>query len=305
MTMNKKFTAYFALVLILAFIGYMIYDASSGPEKATLTAESPDTVIADSWMVDTTYKVTLGELTSVTVSPGGVIYLGGDTFLISLDSNLHPLWTTDPGQVVTALAVSGDTLFASTDQTIMLFSKNGEPITEWGPYEIKSYITSLAANSKLVAFADAGTKRVYILKKNGELYSMAGVTDDRFVIPSPYFDVALTEDLMYASNPGNHHLETWSLDGHKLSEFGESGIEPASFSGCCNPAHFILVPGGFVTAEKGLNRIKVLDGNGAFVEYVSADNHFIPSVPLDVAAAGGKIYAANKADSTLYIFRHK
>jgi len=304
--MNKKLTALFALLIILAFIGYMIYDASSGPGKAVDdSVTAPDTVIADSWMIDATYKVTLGELTSVTVSSDGVIYLGGDTFIESLDSSLHTLWTIHPDQEVTAMAVSGDTLYASTRETIMLFSKDGEPISEWGPYEVESIITSVSANSRLVAFADAGNKRVFILRKNGEMYSMAGQSGEGFVIPSPYFDVALSEDHMYAANTGNHRLETWSLEGRHESQFGEPGAAPGAFCGCCNPAHFNLVPGGFVIAEKGINRIKVLDETGVFVEFVSSDNNFKPSVPLDVAAAGSKIYAANKADSILYIFSRK
>jgi hypothetical protein len=303
--MNKKLTALFALIIILAFIGYMIYDASSGPKKADVTDEQPDTVIADSWMIDTAYKVTSGELTSVTASFDGVIFLGGDTFIESLDSSLHNLWIVNPGVRITALAVSGDTIYASTMETILLFSKDGKRISEWGPYESGSIITSVSANSGLVAFADAGNKMVYILKKNGELVSMAGLQGENFVIPSPYFDVALSEDHMYAANTGKHRLETWNHTGRYESQFGEPGTAPGSFCGCCNPAHFALVPEGFVTAEKGINRIKLLDRTGAFIEFVSNDNDFVPSVPLDVAAAGSKIYAANKADSTLYIFIHK
>jgi len=305
MKMNKKLTSFFAQIIILAFIGYMIYDASSGPKKADVAVNQTDTVIANSWMIDTTYKVTLGELNSVTVSPGGVIFIGGDTFIESLDSSLQTLWTINPENKVTALAVSGDTLYASTQETILLFSKDGKQISEWGPYELESIITSVSANSRLVAFADAGNKRVYILRKNGELYAMAGMTGEGFVIPSPYFDVALSEDHMYAANTGNHRLETWSLEGSYESQFGEPGTAPGAFCGCCNPAHFTLVPDGFIIAEKGINRIKVLDPTGAFVEFVSNDNNFVPSVPLDVAAASSKIYAANKADSTLYIFSHK
>jgi hypothetical protein len=302
--MNKKLATFSSLIIILAFIGYMIYDASSGPKKVEDTETQSDTVIADSWMIDTTFKVTSGELTSVTASSEGVIYLGGDTFIESLDSSLHTLWTINPDMKVTALAISGDTIYASTQETILLFSKDGELISEWGPYELESIITSVSANSRFVAFADAGNKRVYILKKNGELYSMAGMTGEGFVIPSPYFDVALSEDHMYAANTGNHRLETWSLEGRYESQFGEPGTAPGAFCGCCNPAHFTLVPEGFVIAEKGINRIKVLDHTGAFVEFVSNDNNFVPSVPLDVAAAGNKIYGANKTDSTLYIFSH-
>jgi hypothetical protein len=45
---------------------------------------------------------------------------------------------------------------------------------------------------------------------------------------------------------------------------------------------------------------------GEFVEFVSSVNDFTPATPLDVASADGKIiYAANPANSTLYVFTRK
>jgi hypothetical protein len=91
-----------------------------------------------------------------------------------------------------------------------------------------------------------------------------------------------------------------------ISMFGEPGMAPGAFCGCCNPAHFALLPQGFVTAEKGINRIKILGKSGEFIEFVSSKNKFLSSIPLDLAAAGGKvIYAANPADSKLYKFIRK
>ena len=59
-----------------------------------------------------------------------------------------------------------------------------------------------------------------------------------------------------------------------------------------------MIPEGFVTAEKGINRIKILNKKGEFVEFVNSKNNFIKSVPLDLASADGKtIYAAYPGDS--------
>jgi ABC-type nitrate/sulfonate/bicarbonate transport system substrate-binding protein len=64
-----------------------------------------------------------------------------------------------------------------------------------------------------------------------------------------------------------------------------------------------LIPDGFVTAEKGINRIKILNKKGEFVEFVNSHNNFIKSVPLDLASVDGKtIYAAYPAESKLYVF---
>lgn len=41
------------------------------------------------------------------------------------------------------------------------------------------------------------------------------------------------------------------------------------FCGCCNPTHFALLPdGGFVTAEKGIVRVKVYGPDGKLRAFV-------------------------------------
>jgi WD40 repeat protein len=304
--MNKKLTAAFSLVIILAFIGYIIYDATRDPDRPDESQIVQDTVYSDSWSIHRTYHVTDGGLTSVTSSADGSIFIGGDSFVQFITANLNPVWNLRTDLKITSLALSGDTIFASTPETILLISTDGKLITEWGPYEAGCIITSISADKNLVAFADAGNKRVFILEKNGELHSMMGQSEPKFIIPSPYFDVALGDGQLFAANTGNRRIETWTINGQKLSQFGEPGTAPGAFCGCCNPAHFALIPQGFVTAEKGINRIKIIGPDGDFIEFVSSANNFVPSIPLDVASVDGKtIYAANSVDSTLYVFKRK
>jgi hypothetical protein len=304
--MNKKLTALLALVIILAFIGYIIYDASTGSDKQDNSGILPDTVYEENWSVNRTYPVSEGKLSSVAVALNGKIILGGDSFVKAVDNNLNDLWKLPTEQKITALSVSGDTVFASTQGTILLISASGKLLDEWGPYEDNSIITSVSAGKNVLAVADAGTRRVFLLDKKGVMRSMMGQSEEQFVIPSAYFDVALDGNQLFVANTGNRRVETWTTEGKKLSQFGEPGTAPGAFCGCCNPAHFALIPQGFVTAEKGINRIKILDRNGDFIEFVSSQNDFIPSIPLDVASIDGKtIYAANSVNSTLYVFKHK
>lgn len=304
--MNKKLTALLSLVIILAFIGYIIFDATKDPQINDSGESSRDTVYNDNWTPFREIQVTGGNLTSVAVSGNGTVFLGGDSFIKSLDSELTEIWNLNTESRITSVAVSGDTIFAATEETILLVSSSGKLIAEWGPYEGNSIITSVSAGKSFLAVADAGNKRIFILKKNGEMNSMMGQSEEQFVVPSPYFDVALLEEKLFVANTGHRRIETWTPDGKKLSEFGEPGTAPGAFCGCCNPAHFAVIPQGFVTAEKGINRIKILDGNGDFVEFVSSQNDFIPSLPLDVASADGEtIYAANSMNNTLYVFKRK
>ncbi|TAL59274.1 MAG: hypothetical protein EPN88_17490 [Bacteroidetes bacterium] len=306
--MNKKFVAIVSVLIILAFIGYMIFDSirperSAGNESKTSTADS----IPEAWQISNEFKTEEGALKAVTVSPAGNIYLGGDSFVSCYNKDLKLVWNLKTVSPVTSLSNYGDTILASTMDLILVISSKGDKIDEWGPFEDNSIITCVTSNRSNVAFADAGNKMVFILDKKGMVNRLIGQNDGQFVIPSPYFDVALDQDnTLFVANTGRRRVETRSKDGVLKGYFGEPGTAPGAFCGCCNPAHFILIPDGFVTAEKGINRIKILNRKGEFVEWVSSKNDFVRYLPLDLASADGKtIYAANPADSKLYIFTRK
>jgi hypothetical protein len=306
--MNKNVIAIVSVIIILVFIGYMIYDSVKGNREKVNTSQGNEVSTPDdAWEIAREFKVTEGALKAVASSPTGLVYLGGSSFISCYDTDLKLIWTIKTDSAISALSVSGDSVFASASTQLYVLSKTGKIVNEWGPYEDNSIITSVSSNKKYVAFADAGNKMVFILDKGGEVKKMVGQNDGQFIIPSPYFDVALdNENNLFTANTGNHRIETRTIDGTPVSYFGEAGTAPGMFSGCCAPAHFIIVPDGFVTAEKGINRIKILDKKGEFVEFVNSKNTFVKSIPLDLSSSDGKtIYAANPADSKLYVFIRK
>jgi hypothetical protein len=303
--MNRKLVTVLSVLVVIAFIGYIILDTA----KPSLTAndesikEVPDRV-PDAWKISTEMKVTEGSLKAVAVEPLGNIFLGGDSFVSCYDKDLKLVWNVKTNSPVTALSDSGDTLFASTNEQILVLNSSGRVLNEWGPFEDSCLITSVSSNKHFVAVADAGNKMVLILDKGGEVKKIIGQNDRQFVLPSPFFDVALDNDNnLFVANTGHHRVETRSIDGVLKSFFGEPGTAPENFCGCCAPSHFAVIPQGFVTAEKGINRIKILNKKGEFVEFVNTKNSFIKSVPLDLASADGvTIYAAYPGDSKLYVF---
>ena len=305
--MSKKAITILSVLVILAFIGYMIIDfikpaESAKSEKAISDGED----IADAWKISGEIKVNEGSLKAVAVAPSGNIFLGGDSFVSYYTNKMELIWSVKTPSV-TSLSCFGDTLFASTSDQILVLNSTGKILNEWGPFEDSCMITSVSSNTKYVAFADAGNKTVFVLDKGGEVKRMIGQNDKHFVIPSPYFDVALDNDNnIYVANTGLHRIETYTIDGVLKSQFGEAGTAPGAFCGCCAPPHFAIIPQGFVTAEKGINRIKILNKNGEFVEFVNSRNNFIKSEPLDLASADGiTIYGAYPGDSKLYIFNRK
>ena len=306
--MNKRWTSVTIIVLLLILIGYVVIDVAL--QKETVQSSSTELAvpdITDQWIVSNVFDPGKGQLNAVAVSADNMIFLGGEPFIVSYDSAFRLLWEYKTSMPVTALAVSGDKVYAAVREIIIVLNKTGEKLEEWGPFESNSMITSLSANEKYVAFADAANRTIFILNKEGVPEKLIGKSVEPFIIPSFYFDIALTGDnKLFVANTGNKRIETRDLDGKILGFFGESGTGPESFCGCCNPAHFAVVPGGFITAEKGINRIKVLENSGEFVELVSSVNEFVPPLPLDIASHDGKIiYGANPADSKLYVFKRK
>jgi hypothetical protein len=306
--MNRKWATITIIILLLVFIGYMVFDVAlrkETPQSSPSASEASGP--ADQWIVTKVFEPTEGQLNAVATSENGNIFLGGEPFVACYDSYFKPVWEYKTEMPVTALAASEINLYAAVQGTILVLNLKGEKVDEWGPFEENSMITSLSVNDKYVAFADAANKTVFVLDKKGIVKSLIGNSEVPFIIPSPYFDIALGADnIIYIANTGNRRIERRNIEGKLLDFFGEPGTDPDAFCGCCNPAHFALIPGGFVTAEKGINRIKILSTDGKFIEFVSSVNDFIPPLPLDIASPDGKvIYGANPADSKLYVFERR
>lgn len=306
--MNRKYATLLIILVIMVFIGYIVYDVVFNREKQTAeSSRVKSTDNPDKWRVSAIIDPASGKVKAVGVMQNGNVLIGGESFISCYDQSSRLLWNKKTEKSVTALSVSGDTIFAATMETIMELNNEGIQIAEWGPFEDNAIITSVATNHSFIVFADAGNKMLVLLDKKGNMKTMIGKTGEPFIIPSPYFDVSIDiQNYIYVANTGNRRVEKRSLTGTILESFGQAGLAPDAFCGCCNPAHFALTPGGFVTAEKGFNRIKLLDKKGNFIEFISSVNEFVPSLPLDVATADGKtIYGANPADSKVYVFKRK
>ena len=309
--MTRKVAAIVSVVVIVLFIFFMVYDSITDKtftDKPVDDGIYPGEIIEPVWEVSATIDFTEGTLNAVTISSDGHIVAGGSNFITMLGNNSERLWTRETEKPVTALCPSDESLYAACGDIIQKYSLDGTLLSEWGPYEDKSIITSISANKENLVFADAGMRRVYILNKKGELKSFFGHEGEKFVIPSPYFDVHITSgDTIFITNPGKTRIETRDLSGNIVSMFGEPGTDAAAYCGCCNPSHFtIMENGNFVTSEKGINRIKIMSKEGELVEFVSIQEQFQSTQPMDlIVDAGGIIYGASSYDSRLYIFKRK
>lgn len=309
--MNRRIGAILAAVIIVIFMGFIVYDIIGGslftdrPEELpAYVEEAPE----PAWETTRSIEFTDGKLKAIAVTADGRIVAGGATFLTLLGNDNAREWTVNPGADITAIAVHENTIYAASETTIKLYGLDGSPITEWGPYEDKSIITSVSVNNTYVVFADAGTQRVYILNYDGSLVSFFGHEGEKFIIPSSYFDIRIMPDnKIYVVNPGKTRIELRDLAGNLITLFGEPGTANEAFVPCCNPSHFTM-PGDslFATSEKSINRIKIYTKQGVMKEFVSTPAQFESALPFDLASGkNGEIFAASSYDSKIYIFTRK
>jgi len=236
------------------------------------------------------FSVGMDNVGAIAVGPDDRVYVAGDRSVHVFDGKGEKLRAIDVGQQPSCLAVGSPEhetpgrMCVGAGDRIELYDSSGEPDGVWDQgLDEKSVLTSIAVADEDVFVADAGNRVVLRYNARGELVGRIGEPDPErdsrtFVIPSPYFDVAVTgSDVVCVVNPGARRIEAYTFDGAWLGQWGKASAEIDGFFGCCNPANFaVLADGRFVTVEKGLPRIKVYSRKGDF-ECVVAEPRVLAS----------------------------
>ncbi|MBM4152215.1 MAG: hypothetical protein FJ220_01655 [Kiritimatiellaceae bacterium] len=250
------------------------------------------------------------KLSALTIGIDGTIYIGGlnaiETFperdKIALDG------------LPTCLAIDDDgVLFVGFQDRFTVLSQDRKPVFTKSP-GTNTYITSIAVDDTWIYVADAGNRCVLRYSKTGADELEIGAKDEKtgargFYVPSPFFDLDIgTDGSLWVVNPGYHAFENYTSDGRLISSWEKSGFHIEGFCGCCNPSHFALMPdGSFVTAEKGLPRIKIHNLDGSLRCVVAAPAQFDDGTTgLDVAVdSQGVIYVLDPVRRKVRLFKGK
>jgi len=203
-------------------------------------------------------------------------------------------------------------LYAGMADHIEVYTTYGKKTNTWKSLGSKAIITSLAVTEEAVFAADAGNLVVWKFDKSGKITGEIGRKDEKkdvpgYVIPSPYFDVDIDpEGFLWAANTGRHQLENYTPEGSIRTAWGVATMQVEGFSGCCNPSHFVILPNGsFITAEKGIVRIKEYDHHGVLRSLVAEPKDFEEgTVDLDLAIdSKNKIYVLDESRKAIRVFR--
>ncbi len=212
-----------------------------------------------------------------------------DRFYVTGDRALIVLSKTGEQQAVISFSeppycadVAADgTVFVGFAGSIGHYLLSGEALDAWKIPSQKARLTALAVTDENVFAADAGSRLIYVFDRQGKAVHSIGQKDlshdyQGFVIPSPYFDLAMAADgLLRVANTGKHRIEAYTIAGDLEFSWGKSSMGIEGFCGCCNPISIALLPDGrFVTCEKGLTRIKIYSAVGDFQGVVAGPEQF-------------------------------
>ena len=211
------------------------------------------------------------------------IYVAGDSVIVKFSPDgkrLSEIQLENPPRCLTV--GEDDTIYVGMKDYIAVYNDKGKRLSQWEHLGPNAYLTSIAVEKNHVFAADAGNRIIHHLNITGSVINRIGAKDPSrnipgFVIPSPYFDLAVTADgLLRVTNPGKHRIEAYTFKGDLEFFWGRPSLAIEAFCGCCNPVNFALLPdGSFVTCEKGLTRVKTFDAEGNFTGVVAGPGQFI------------------------------
>ena len=223
-------------------------------------------------------------LRAIAVGPENRVYVAGDKAILAFDASGSKQSQIELDDSPRCLTVAAGLVYVGMTEHVEVYDRQGSRQARWPSLGKRALLTSLAVDDESVFVADAGNRVVWHCDKDGKVLKQIGKRDEErhirgFVIPSPYFDVALSPDgLVRAANPGAHRVEGYTVDGDLEVVWGKASLAIEGFCGCCNPAHFAMLPDGrFVTVEKGLPRVKVYDPTGQFVAVVAGPAQLSPT----------------------------
>jgi hypothetical protein len=238
-----------------------------------------------------------GRIALKMIEPRGVAVGPEDRIYVAGDHLVHVF--TPEGQRLQAIALeagpralavgtahhkSPGRIYVAMKSHVEVYDPQGHREASWESSREDALLTSVAVAESDVYVADARGRIVLRYSPEGKLLGSIGARDELrhipgFVIPSPYFDVAVAPDgLLRVTNPGGHRIEAYTPGGDLEQHWGESSFAIRGFSGCCNPVNIAILPDGrVVTAEKGIPRVKVYTAEGKFVCVVAGPEALLPS----------------------------
>jgi len=256
-------------------------------------------------------KVDVGETGGIAAANGSIYLAAGKSMkTLSPDGKVLSEFTVEENP--RCIAVNDKQVVLGYEKTFAAYTLSGEKKFQSETINNSTFITSVTIWNEKIVVADAGKRRVYIFNQNQKEKEFEGISGAKnlhgFVIPSPYFDVAVNaQNELWVVNTGMHTLQNYDENGNLVNSWEKVSLEIEGFCGCCNPAQFTFLPDGrFVTSEKGMPRIKIYKPNGELESVVAVPDKFTDNGHApEVACIGETVVALDYDKKMIRIFEKK
>lgn len=239
----------------------------------------------------------------------GLIYLAAANQVTTLTPDGRMIYEFPIDENPHCIAVNDKQVVVGFQNTFSAYSLSGEKLFQSGVINDSTVITSVALWNDKIAVADMGKRLVYLFNHDYLEKEFEGVSGAKnlhgFVIPSPYFDLAVNSaNELWVANTGMHAFQCYNEQGDLVKSWEKVSLQIDGFCGCCNPAQFTFLPDNrFVTSEKGMPRIKIYKSDGVFESVVAAPDKFKDDGRApEVATLGDTIVALDYDKKMIRIF---
>ena len=191
------------------------------------------------------FPVLLAVARAIAAGPEGKIYVAGDRAVLIFDGQGRQLaartLSGPPGCLTVDLASHPGRVYVGMTDHVEVYAEDGSRLAVWPGLGPKALLTSLAAGREDFFAADAGNRIVWHYDLDGKLLGRIGDRDVKhdvpgFVVPSPYFDLALDPDgLLWVVNPASHHLLAFNARGQLKVSWGKTSLAVNGFERLLQP----------------------------------------------------------------------
>jgi hypothetical protein len=244
-------------------------------------------------------------LRGIAIDRHGQLYAAGDSEVKIYDASgrLRRRWPTS--RPAWSVAVAGDgSCYVGQPQQIEILDPSGKPVRAWQKF--LGPVTAIGFVADGVLAGDAAGRAIQHFDGDGRRRNTIGKDNpvNGFLIPNGVVDFSVdTRGIIHAANPGKHRVEQYTAGGELLGRIGRfDGIDPAGFTGCCNPTNIAVRDHIYVT-EKGPPRVKAYDFSGNLLSVIATDV-FDPNCKNMYIAAGpgGRVYVTDTVKNTILVF---
>jgi hypothetical protein len=313
------------IIIILSVAGVLYFGLRAVLENSEKNQENPFEYNIENFKKSDVELIQFGEVLlieldfetnyGIAIGFDDKLFLTGHKSVCIYDKKGKILKTFSCGGTASCIAVDEEnSSYLGMSDHVEVFDSAGVKKATWLSLGAKAILTSIAISAKNVYVADAGNQIVWKYDKEGNLLGKIGEKNAQkdipgFLIPSPFFDVAIDPDgFLWVANTGRHSLENYTSDGDLRSSWGHYSMNIDGFCGCCNPSHIaILEDGSFVTSEKGIPRVKIYNRLGQLESLVALPAQFDEGTAgLDLAVdSHQRIYILDPKRKQIRIFDKK